>query len=182
MNHEYYCKYLNKWNSKFEWYPYVLSYSALMFLGRGNYLLLFTNHYAIVLLACWVTNTFVRVSKFLKLLNISLFISRHIFLPDQVIKINHIAFENNLHTFGFNFKLTNLCLQSSICKCLSSCSEDVTSTKLSYSYNKLDERGFPCNICSMRHSELAQALHNQKGIMLHCLSWFSLKAMLPFPS
>ena len=113
-------KYLNKWNSKFEWYPHVLSYPAMMFVGGDNDLLLFINHYAIVLLACWVTNRFViiRVSKFLlKLLNIPLFISRQIFLPDHVMKINHIlvlkttftplALISNWQTYAYSHPFVN---------------------------------------------------------------------------
>lgn len=51
------------------------------------------------------------VNMFLKLFNITLFF---IFLPDQVTKINHIAFENNLHTFGFNFKLGHPFVNASV--------------------------------------------------------------------
>jgi len=47
----------------------MLSYLAVIFVGGDNDLLLFTNHYAIVLLSCRVTNKFViiRVSRFIKL-------------------------------------------------------------------------------------------------------------------
>lgn len=51
MNHEYYCKYLDKWNGEFEFYPRVLSYLRTMLMGGDNYSLLFTDHYAVVLLA-----------------------------------------------------------------------------------------------------------------------------------
>lgn len=46
MNHEYCCKYLDKWNDEFKFYPHVLSY-----LGGDNYSLLFTNPCTVVLLA-----------------------------------------------------------------------------------------------------------------------------------